>query len=259
MPERIYGLETPVLSDAGIAQDLVSLFVVAPLTLVLVLLAVRGSRRSWFSLLGVLAFTAYNYAIYAFSIHFGPLFLLWVAVLGLSGFALAGCLAALIFAPGGERVPDNAGRLAGSFLVAAAVVFAALWLSEILPDLVNGRPSTSAARWNIPTNPVHVLDLSFFLPAVCASGLLLFRRHPVGPSFGVGSLVFLGLTCLPILVTPLVASVRGEAPQWTVMVPVGVIAIATLAILWLLLGALKPAAGALSDGAPDATPRARTT
>lgn len=63
MPERIYGLETPVLFDAGIAQDLVSMFVVAPLTLVLVLAAVRGSRRSWFSLLGVLAFTAYNYAI----------------------------------------------------------------------------------------------------------------------------------------------------------------------------------------------------
>jgi hypothetical protein len=37
----------------------------------------------------------YNYAIYAFSVHFGPLFLVWVAVLGLALFALIGGLTAL--------------------------------------------------------------------------------------------------------------------------------------------------------------------
>jgi hypothetical protein len=55
--ELIHGRETLVLFMAAIAQDLVNLFLVAPL---IVILTVRAS----------LAFTAYNYAIYAFSIHF---------------------------------------------------------------------------------------------------------------------------------------------------------------------------------------------
>jgi hypothetical protein len=55
--------------------------------------------------------------------------------------------------------------------------FTLLWLSQIVPDLLAHRPSTSASQWNVPTNPVHVLDLAFFLPAAAASGVLLLRRH----------------------------------------------------------------------------------
>lgn len=35
--------------------------------------------------------------IYVFAIHFGPLFLLWVAVLGLSLFAMIGTMSTLDF------------------------------------------------------------------------------------------------------------------------------------------------------------------
>jgi hypothetical protein len=60
-------------------------------------------------LAGLLAFTVYNYAIYTFTIHFGPLFLVWVAVLGLSVFALIGGLATLdaaaVKAPFGRAMP----------------------------------------------------------------------------------------------------------------------------------------------------------
>lgn len=259
IPERIYGLETPVLADAGIAQDLVNLFLVTPLTLVFAGYAFRGSLRSWLCLIGVLAFTVYNYAIYAFSIHFGPLFLLWVAVLGLSGFSLAGTAATLSTAIRRERVAGPGVHLSGWFLIAAAVVFAVLWLSEIVPDLLAGRPSTSAANWKVPTDPVHVLDLAFFLPAVFISGSLLLRRHPAGGATAAGSLVFLSLTCLPILLTPVVASLRGDAPQWSIMLPMGVIAAATLVVLGRLLPAMKPPAGSLPEESGRATRQARTT
>lgn len=43
----------------------------------------QGSVRAYVCWLGCVMFTAYSHAIYAFSIHFGPLFLPWVAVLGL--------------------------------------------------------------------------------------------------------------------------------------------------------------------------------
>jgi hypothetical protein len=59
-------------------------------------------------------------------------------------------------------------------------VFGAVWLSQIVPDLLSGRASTSASSVLLPTNPVHVLDLALFLPAVVTSGVMLLRGRPFG-------------------------------------------------------------------------------
>ena len=194
--------------------------------------------RHWLCWLGCLAFTAYNYAIYAFSIHFGPLFLLWVAVLGLSLFALIGGLTTLQ----GRALTDRVGapdvRWVGGFLIAVAGLFGLLWLSEIVPDLLAGRPSTSAAAWVVPTNPVHVLDLAFFLPAVALSGATVLRRRWLGHATAAGQLIFLALTCLPVLITPVVGQVRGHQPVWSAAGPVGVLLLATALLLWRYLKAV---------------------
>jgi hypothetical protein len=234
-PGRIYGRETTTLADAATAQDLVGLVVVGPLLIVLAISALRGGRRAWLCWLGCLAFTVYNYAIYAFSVHFGPLFLAWVAVLGLSLFALIGGLTALL----GRALVGLAGvRWVGWFLMGVAALFCLLWLREIVPDLLTGRPSTSAADWRVPTNPVHVLDLAFFLPAVFVSGLSLRRRRRLGQATAAGQLVFLALTCLPILVTPVVAEARGHTAVWSAVGPVGILFAATLLVLWRFLRAV---------------------
>jgi len=234
-PSSIYGEETTALADAATAQDLVGLVVVGPLLLILGVAGARGSLRAWLSWLGLVSFTAYNYAIYTFSVHFGPLFLVWVAVLGLSLFALIGGLTALDASALRTRLAGSPDRLLGWYLIVVATLFILLWLSEIVPDLLAGRASTSAGDWDVPTNPVHVLDLAFFLPAVVVSGVLLLRRHWFGYATVAAQLVFLGLTCLPVLVTPLVAQARGHTVSWLVMLPIGVLALATLIVLWRFL------------------------
>lgn len=231
----IYRHETSAFRDAAAAQDLVNLVLVGPLLLALAVRAYRGSLRSWLCWLGCLSFTVYNYAIYAFSIHFGALFLVWIGVLGLSLFALIGGLTALDPSALKARFAARPVRLPGWFLIVVAVLFALLWLSEIVPDLLAGRPSTSATVWDVPTNPVHVLDLAFFLPAACLSGVLLLRHHWLGYGTAVGQLVWLELTCLPILVTPFIANLRGDNPGWSVMAPIGIMALATLTVLWRVL------------------------
>ena len=198
--EQIYGQETADLHVASTAQDLVNLFVVSPLVLVLAFAALRGSVVAWRCLIGLLAFTAYNYAIYCFSIHFGPLFLTWVAVLGLAVFAFAGVLWSL---SASSRVSGSGRhRFPAWFLMAAAGFFAALWMSMIVPDLLAGRGSTAAATWALPTSPVHVLDLAILLPAAFLAGLLLLRRRDIGAIAAPGALVFLGATALPPMVIP---------------------------------------------------------
>jgi hypothetical protein len=88
--KSIYATLTPAFLAEALAQDVVNVTIVSPFWLVLGWLALRGSWRAYLLWLGVLAFTVYNYVIYAFAIPFGPLFLLWVAVLGLCIYALIG-------------------------------------------------------------------------------------------------------------------------------------------------------------------------
>jgi len=243
----VYGKETTALADAATAQDIVNLVLVGPLLLVLGVRASRGSLRACLGWSGCVAFTAYNYAIYAFSVQFGPLFLVWVAVLGLSTFALIGGLSTVPAATVKARFAARALPMPAWFVIVVGTLFALLWLSEIVPDLVAEGSSRSAMAWNVPTNPVHVLDLALFLPAVITSGVLLLRRHPFGYATVVGQLVLLALTCLPILVTPFVAAARGHEPGWAVLVPIGVVLVAVLGVLGATLRRVPDSA----TGSPD--------
>ena len=125
----------------------------------------------------MLIFTVYNYVIYTVSIPFGPLFLLWVAVLGLCLYALLGGVAAVDHAAVELRFSSRrAVQVVAWFLIVVAVLFGLLWLSEDVPALLSGSTPQSVADMASPTNPVHVLDLAFFLPAVVATGVSLLEN-----------------------------------------------------------------------------------
>ena len=133
--DRFYGAETEAFIPQAIAQDAVNLVVVAPLMAFFAWRALRGSLASYLVWLGFVAFTVYNYVIYAFSIQFGPLFLLWVAVLGASLFTLIGGAVSLDANGVANALDFRKERLAAGFLVLVVVLFGFLWLSDIVPAL----------------------------------------------------------------------------------------------------------------------------
>ena len=241
--DGIYGDAYPALTVQAVAQDLVNLVVVAPLIVISAIAVHRGSMVAYPIWIGALTFTVYNYVIYSFAIHFGPLFLLWVAVLGLATYALIGGLLAM---NPGSIMARGAGvglrRTAGWFLIAVGVAFALLWLTDIARALRDDEIPAAAADLGLPTNPVHVLDLALFLPAAIVVGVFLLRSAPAGFVLGPALLLFLALTGLPIMVTPFVAWARGDDTTWALLIPIGAI---TAASTWLsirLAQALRPAA-----------------
>ena len=115
--DRIYENLTSVFLPQALAQDIVDLALVAPLIVVTAVLALRGSLRAWLVWLGALTFTVYNYVIYVVAIDFGPLFLLWVAVLGVALFCLVGGVGAADYAAVKARFADpRAVRVTGWML-----------------------------------------------------------------------------------------------------------------------------------------------
>lgn len=255
----IYAPLTPVFLPQALAQDVANLVLVVPLWLVLATLARRGSLRAYLLWLGVLAFTVYNYVIYTFSIPFGPLFLPWVAVLGLSLYSLIGGIAALDHkAVAAAFASRRAVVVAAWSLMVMAILFGLLWLSEDLPALRAGQRPQSLVDMALPTNPVHVLDLAFFLPAVLMVGWLLLRRRPMAHTLAPPLIAFLVLTGVPILLTPAVQAARGAVADWGVALPIGSLTVAMTALLAWLLATVREDARAGGDAA-DGDPAAITS
>ena len=235
--DAVYARTSESLTNQAIAQDLVNVAIVSPLMLVLAFLAMRGSLSAYLAWLGTLLFTVYNYAIYGFAVPFGPLFIVWVAVLGLATYALIGGIASVDPAKVRGRVSRPSMRPVAWFLIAVAGLFGLLWLADIARALASGAPPAAVTEMGIPTNPVHVLDLALFLPAAVIVGVLLLRERALAYVLGPGMLLFLALTGLPILTTPLVAGARDDEANWSVAIPIAIItAVSLLALGRMLAG-----------------------
>ncbi len=92
----IYAREAPSWALLGIAQDIAN--VVAVVVLVIAVFFVsRESLRGLLVWIGVLLFLIYAFVIYTFDVHFNSLFLLYVAILGLSVYTFLGGVMCLNF------------------------------------------------------------------------------------------------------------------------------------------------------------------
>ena len=208
--DDIYAKETPNWGAQGVGQDIGNL-VAFPVLMVLAYLAGRGSLRAHLASAGVLAYSVYTYAIYAFDIHFGPLFLLYVAVFGLSIWAFIGSLGGLDVGRVKESFDEGTPvRLTSSILIVIGGAFSLLWLSEIVPAILGGTTPESLAEAGLTSSPVHVLDLGVLLPAAVGGGVLLRRGRPWGYVLApvvLGALVFLSIG---IIAAMTVLAGRGE-------------------------------------------------
>jgi hypothetical protein len=242
--KSIYAGLTPVFFPQAVAQDIANLLIVAPAWLILAALALRGSLRAYLSWLGVLTFTVYNYVIYTFSIPFGPLFLLWVAVFGISLYTLIGGITAVHHnAVKSYFTNSRVIKVGAWFLIITAILFGFLWLSEDIPALLSGTRPQSLADMALPTNPVHILDLAFFLPGVLLIGVLLLKRKPLAYTLAPSAIIFLLLTGIPILITPVVQSMRGEVAAWDVVGPIGTLTVLSIGLLVWLLSTMRSSLG----------------
>jgi hypothetical protein len=209
--------DNPYFVAQARGQDLVSLVVVLPTLVVTAFLSGRGSGRARLVWLGVLVYLVYTYVVAAFGNRFNSLFLVYVALLGCSLYALAGGLATTdlvgIQASFTGRTPVN---IVSTFLVVLTVLFYLLWLSESVPAVLAGRVPQSVQDNGTPTNAVHVLDMAWILPAFVIAAVRLRRKQALGYTLAGALLsycVLLTLAILSMVVTMMQAGQPVVAPQ----------------------------------------------
>ena len=229
--------DAPYFVAQAVGQDLISLGVVLPTLIVSAILANRGSRRARLVWLGGLVYLVYSYAISSFAVRFNSIFLVYVALLGCSLYALIGGLVTLdtagIRACFTDRAPVKAVSI---YLAVLAGLFYFLWLSEIIPALLAGKIPQSIQDNGTPTNPVHVLDMAWILPAFGITAVSLWRKQAWGYTLAGAILSYAVLLTLAIL-SMVVFMIRQNQP---IVVPQVVIFAALFAIsLGMLIWYIK--------------------
>jgi len=204
--------DTPTLVAQAIGQDAVTLVVALPTLVIGAFLASRGSHTARLVWLGALVYTVYTYVGYAFDIRFNPLFLVYVALVGCSTYALIGGLVTTDLA--GIKVCFTAKtpvKAVSIYLGVFAVLFYLLWLSEAVPASIAGETPQSVIDAGTPTNLVHVLDMAWTLPALAITAVSLWRKQSLGYTLAGVLLAFLVLLILAIL-SMVVYMVRAGQP-----------------------------------------------
>jgi hypothetical protein len=82
-------------------------------------------------------------------------------------------------------------RFIGGFLVFSATAIALLWLSIVVPPLLDGNIPVQVEHYT--TLVVQGLDLGLLLPAAFISGVLLIRRKAYGYLLAPVYIIFLSL------------------------------------------------------------------
>ena len=203
------------------AQDLITLVLGIPLMLQ-ALRAVRNGRRWGFPLwTGVLAYELYVYAIYAIGGVYNTLFLGYVAAASLSMYTIIGLLSSVdkqwLQAAVNEKMPR---RWMGGFFLIITVVFAAIWIGQVLHTISTGVVNSG--------HLIFVFDLMIVLPAFAITAFKLFQKQPLGDLLAGMLLIKFDSLCIAITVGQLFRALHAidiESGLLTIFIPLGLIGI----------------------------------
>ncbi len=177
----------------GIAQDFVTLFIAVPLLVFSFFRTMKGSLHSLLLLAGTVTYILVTYMFYLTMAMYNPLFLVYIILVSASFFSLF-----LILSSVNVRVlsqaysPKLRNRLIAGVLIFISVSIAILWLSMVIPPLLD-KTLYPLALEHYTTLIVQGLDLSLLLPIAIVAGLMLFKKVAYGYLLAPVYFVFLSI------------------------------------------------------------------
>ena len=222
----------------AVAQDFFDLVVVLPVLIISAVFAYRGSLRGRLIWLGALSYIVYSMVIYTFALYFNALFLVYVAALGCSLWALIGGMASTDWhGIKGRFVPDAPVKVISTLLLIQVVLFYLTWLREDIPALLAGTIPATVLESGLPTNPVHVLDMAVMLPAIAFAAVALWRKQALG--YGLAPVMLTNAIFQTLNITGImIFSLRAGLPAATELIAifVALAAIDMGLLVWHLSG-----------------------
>lgn len=200
--QGIYRLDTTFFAAGFRGTDVITVFLAMPLMAAAIWLYGRGSLRGGFLLVGSLVYCLYSAFSLGTAAAYNPLFLLYTAAFTASLFALGLAWTQIDFAALPQRLlPAMPRRGAAIYLIFGGIATALLWLSDLLPPLLQS--GSAPALLGPYTTPItYFVDLGAITPACLLAGVWLRRGNPRGAVLGFALLYLLALMgCIVIAQT----------------------------------------------------------
>lgn len=176
--QGLYYYDTVSSAAQAQANDFITLVVGLPLLAVSAWLAFRGSLRGHLLLIGTLGFFLYTYMSMAMMAAYNDLFLVYVALFGLSVYAFALSVMAIDVASLPKYFsPELPHRWIAGVLFAVGAFLVVAWLGRILGPLAQGE---TPVLENTTTLVIQAMDLALVVPLAFLAGVLLLRRTAWG-------------------------------------------------------------------------------
>jgi hypothetical protein len=171
--------------------DLTMLAVAIPAIVASMLQTARGSRRAPIVWLGALSYIAYNAVFFAYGAHFNQLFLVYAATLSLAVWSVVTLLREIdVREVRASFTPGTPVRAIAGYLLCTTMLFAVMWLKNIVPAIADNTAPTGLAGTGMVTNPVQVTDFAFGFPLTMLAAIWLWQRRPWGYLLGGAFLVY---------------------------------------------------------------------
>ena len=231
-----YVRDATSMEAQGIGQDLVDLFLVAPLLLVSYYFLVRGKKTAILVYGGTLFYIMYSFIIYCFGVHFNQLFLIYCLTLGLSLYAFILFMMDLRKQDVGSWFKDAPVKLISAYIFFVALVFYALWLKSVVPAIIRGTIPPEVSDYDLLVNPVHVIDMAFALPGLIIGAVLLWRKQSMGYLIASIALIFMILLTVALAGMVFMLLVRQISEDFSVAIVFGVLTLTSIAAAILLFG-----------------------
>lgn len=228
------------------ANDLVTLVLGLPLLAVAFWLARRGSLRGRLLLTGTFGFFLYTYMSMCFGTAYNQLFLVYVALFGLSLYAFILSLMSFDLATLPARFSARLPRrgIAGVFGFTAAFL-ALAWLGRVAATFA---PGSIPVLENTTSMFIQAMDLALIGPLCVLAAVLLLRRSPWG--YLLASVAVLKFVTMGLAVSLMALN------QARVGVPISPVELVVFPVITLLNLTLAVALLRCADGQRPARDRA---
>ena len=237
---------------------LTMLVLAVPLLVASMILSSRGSLRARFVWMGSLAYIAYNAVMFCFALQYNSFFLLFVALLGLSFWALVTLASQFDPFVVSASVTGVRARTVAVYLLVCLVLFAVMWLRDIVPATVDNVLPGSFEGTGLTQNPIYVLDFAFTFPLLAVGAVWLWRRRPWGYVIGGTMVVMLTIETAGIAIDQVFGHVHDPSASLGAVPIMGVLTVVGLVFSALFLRGLDArivgldsSARAQSAGTPE--------
>jgi hypothetical protein len=238
--ENFYSRETINWTAQAIGQDIIDLLIATPTLLIAAFLSYKNHKTAMLIWGGTVIYFFYTFLIYTFSVHFNSMFIVYCFALGLSFYSFLYFLLVIGKEPVKDWFSETAPvKFTAIYFIIISVMFYVLWFSQIVPAIANGTVPADLLESGLFTNPVHVIDISVFLPAIFLTAVFLLKKNSFGFLLAPAILMFFILMDITLAVLTVIMNLSGIESGYVVTIIMSGLTLFSIFILQLWIRWMK--------------------